>query len=656
MARSAARPARKAQDASDDDHYVDNDEPSSADSLASDLSDVEELPKAKPKAKRKPRKKAAASTEDGQGIGDEEQGEGLEEDDDDPIGKSPRKRTKAALDPQTQMRRGMVPFSPYALCAPKPNWTGRLGYACLNMYTRQQKPSIFCSRTCRLAKIKAEGIDVAKELGRQNTLDLAKLVQWNEDHGIKFMRVSSEMFPFASHDEYGYSLDYAAKELAQVGELAKKYGHRLTSHPGQFTQLGSPNKGVVANSLLDLKYHAQMFELMGMDQDSVMILHMGGKFEGKKETLERFEHVFTKLLVPGAQQRLVLENDELGYTILDLLPTSEKLGIPIVVDWHHDSINPSYVEEGAPTDEPAANGAADDASPPNLRHVSIESLIPRVNAVWDRRGIRVKQHYSEPRGQEGCNLTEWRAHSEKCRGFPPTEGNADVMFEAKHKEQSVFYAWWKFDMDGRRELVEQWAHEGKVLALKDDHLGQEIPGVVERDQRLVAEAEEIKRQKMIAKEQKEADKLARKEARERKKAAKTAVATVEDESLDETSLSDQSVTASTTATARNKRKTRVTASPTLPPDDAPSTTVVAPHKPKRARKQKAAPEPEPELPDSQLSDLSDMDEDGDSPPLPTPSETPAKRTRAAKPRKSAAAAPVANENRRRTRSNGLAGL
>ncbi len=38
-------------------------------------------------------------------------------------------------------------------------------------------------------------------------------VQWNEENNIRFLRVSSEMFPFASHDEYGYSLDYAEKEL-----------------------------------------------------------------------------------------------------------------------------------------------------------------------------------------------------------------------------------------------------------------------------------------------------------------------------------------------------------------------------------------------------------------------------------------------------------
>jgi hypothetical protein len=50
---------------------------------------------------------------------------------------------------------------------------------------------------------------------------------------IRFLRLSSEMFPFASHAKYGYSLEYAAAELKEAGDLAKSYGHRLTMHPGQ---------------------------------------------------------------------------------------------------------------------------------------------------------------------------------------------------------------------------------------------------------------------------------------------------------------------------------------------------------------------------------------------------------------------------------------
>lgn len=91
---------------------------------------------------------------------------------------------------------------------------------------------------------------------------------------IRFMRLSSEMFPFASHGVYGYDLSYAQEELQAAGDLARKYGHRLTTHPGQFTQLGSPRKEVVHNAVKDLQYHCEMLDRMGLDQDSVMIIHV----------------------------------------------------------------------------------------------------------------------------------------------------------------------------------------------------------------------------------------------------------------------------------------------------------------------------------------------------------------------------------------------
>jgi UV DNA damage endonuclease len=69
---------------------------------------------------------------------------------------------------------------------------------------------------------------------------------------IKFFRMSSEMFPFASHPNYGYDLSYVDAELKEIGALAQKFGHRLTSHPGQFTQIASPKENVVEASVKEL--------------------------------------------------------------------------------------------------------------------------------------------------------------------------------------------------------------------------------------------------------------------------------------------------------------------------------------------------------------------------------------------------------------------
>ncbi|THU80485.1 UV-endonuclease UvdE [Dendrothele bispora CBS 962.96] len=298
---------------------------------------------------------------------------------------------------------------------------GRLGYACLNTVLRNKKPAsdaVFCSRTCRIDSIKKNGIESVKELGRKNVQDLITMIQWNEENSIRFLRVSSNMFPFASHPIYGYSLSYASDLLSQAGALAAKYGHRLTSHPGQFTQLGSPRPGVIEASIRELKYHTEMMELMGVGKDGVLVIHGGGVYDDKEKTLERLKETIRDKLPRNVRERLVLENDEMCYSAEDLLPICEELDVPLIFDYHHDSLKPS-------------------SFPPR-------EIIRRTNAIFKRRGIRPKQHLSEPRpGAE--SLMERRAHADRCSSGLPTEleeegvgMDVDLMIEAKDKEQAVF--------------------------------------------------------------------------------------------------------------------------------------------------------------------------------------------------------------------------
>ncbi|KAG5221582.1 UV-endonuclease UvdE-domain-containing protein [Salix suchowensis] len=178
---------------------------------------------------------------------------------------------------------------------------GRLGYACLNTVLRNKKPAtdvVFCSRTCRqwyaydnsLDTIKEKGIDFVKDLGVKNVEDLLTIIEWNEANNIRFMRISSDMFPFASHSLHGYPLDYCAPLLARVGELALKYNHRLTTHPGQYTQLGSPKKEVIAAAVRELKYH---------------ISQGGGVYGDKEAALERIKDTIANVLPQNVRDRLV---------------------------------------------------------------------------------------------------------------------------------------------------------------------------------------------------------------------------------------------------------------------------------------------------------------------------------------------------------------
>lgn len=127
------------------------------------------------------------------------------------------------------------------------------------------------------------------------------------------MRIHSEIFPFASHAEYGYSLEFASEPLAEAGRFAMEHGHRLTTHPWIYTQLGSPREEVVQSSIRELEYHSELLKGLGMkgqaDRDAVILLHMGGSFEGKTETLERFRKNYVSLS-QDIKARLVLGNDD----------------------------------------------------------------------------------------------------------------------------------------------------------------------------------------------------------------------------------------------------------------------------------------------------------------------------------------------------------
>ncbi|WVQ95791.1 UV damage endonuclease UvdE [Kwoniella sp. CBS 9459] len=290
---------------------------------------------------------------------------------------------------------------------------GRLGYACLNTVLRSTKPdSIFCSRTCRIASIEEEGMELPKGLALMNVRDLSTMIEWNEQNKIRFMRMSSEMFPFASHAKYGYTLEFADEGLKAAGALAKKYGHRLTMHPGQFTQLGSPKANVIESSIRELEYQCEIMDRMEIGVEGVMIIHMGGIYGDKESTLARFKENYTTRLSDNIKKRLVLENDEICYNVDDLMPISRELNIPIIFDYHHDWIYPS-------------------AEPPSV-------LIPQIAEIWKKRGIPMKQHLSEPRpGAE--SVMERRAHADRCQNLPPDlPDDVDLMIEAKDKEQAVF--------------------------------------------------------------------------------------------------------------------------------------------------------------------------------------------------------------------------
>ncbi|KAH7323639.1 UV-endonuclease UvdE-domain-containing protein [Rhexocercosporidium sp. MPI-PUGE-AT-0058] len=379
-------------------------------------------------------------------------------------------------------------------------WKGRLGYACLNTYLRTSNPPIFTSRTCRIASIVEHrhplkdpsqpehatknrpdknqpasierGQRYVEELCLANIRDIPKMLRWNDKYGIKFMRLSSEMFPFASHAEYGYKLaPFASEALAEVGRVAGELGHRLSTHPGQFTQLGSPRPEVIANAIRDLEYHDEMLSLLKLpeqaNRDAVMILHMGGTFGDKASTVSRFKTNYSALS-PSIKARLVLENDDVSWSVHDLLPICEELNIPLCLDFHHHNIifDPSQLREGTR---------------------DIASLFPRIKATWDRKRITQKMHYSEP-CPEAITGRQRRKHNPRPATLPPCPDNMDLMIEAKDKEQAVFDLMRRFKLPG-------WETFNDVVPYERDDDNRPVPkkakGKKKTKKQIEAEIEEF---------------------------------------------------------------------------------------------------------------------------------------------------------------------
>jgi UV DNA damage endonuclease len=278
----------------------------------------------------------------------------------------------------------------------------------------------------------ARGQAFVEALGLANARDLVKLIRWNDKYGIKFMRLSSEMFPFASHKEYGYKLaPFASEVLADAGRVVAELGHRVSVHPGQFTQLGSPRREVVESSYRDLEFHSEMLQLLKLppqqDRDAIMILHMGGVFGDKAATLDRFRENYA-ILSEDIKKRLVLENDDVSWTVHDLLPICEELNIPLVLDYHHHNImfDANEVREGTQ---------------------DIMALYDRIAATWSRKNITQKMHYSEPTAP-AITQRQRRKHSDRVATLPPCIPTMDLMIEAKDKEQAVFELMRTFKLPG----------------------------------------------------------------------------------------------------------------------------------------------------------------------------------------------------------------
>lgn len=288
----------------------------------------------------------------------------------------------------------------------------RLGYACIS----KTLDYITTSSSYTYTHFQQEkDYDKLKRIIRSNLEDLEKIIDYNIANNIHFFRLSSKLIPLATHDEV--ELDYITpyqEEYKRVGEKIRESHMRVDFHPDQFCILNSVKEGVIRNSKKILKYHYQLLEAFQIEPKR-MVLHVGGNTFGKEKSLTRFVHQF-KTLPKEIQESIVIENDDKVFNIMDCLTLSKRVGVPVVLDYHHYCCNPGGVD--------------------------LSDYLKDIFETW--KGETPKMHFSSPKNH---SKKDFRSHHDYIDAeefikfielLKKENRDVDIMLEAKAKDEALF--------------------------------------------------------------------------------------------------------------------------------------------------------------------------------------------------------------------------
>jgi UV DNA damage endonuclease len=284
----------------------------------------------------------------------------------------------------------------------------RIGYPCLNR-------AIGCtpSRTFRLASYSAERL--AETVG-WNLDCLERILEFNAASGLLFFRITSDLVPFASHPVCSDPWpERFASRFSILGGLIRRHGMRISMHPDQFTLINSPDETIFRRSVAELEYHARILDLLGLDGSARIQIHVGGIYNDKAASLDRFCRRFG-LLPAHVRRRLVVENDDRLYGVADCLRISRSTGIPVLFDSFHHRLN------GRGARAPAALALA--------------------AATWKRGdGPPMVDYSSQEKGERAGRHAEHIDLRHFAQFIAATAGmDFDVMLEIKDKEKSALRA------------------------------------------------------------------------------------------------------------------------------------------------------------------------------------------------------------------------
>ena len=285
----------------------------------------------------------------------------------------------------------------------------RIGYPCINR-------TIGCTANSTF-RLKSYSQSRLKQTIRNNLECLQKILQFNIEHGLLFFRISSDLVPFASHPANKFNWQkHFKQEFEAIGEYIRKNKIRISMHPDQFTLINSVKEDIFERSKKELKYHADLLDLMKLDASAKIQIHVGGVYGDKKKSMERFVKRY-EIIDQVIRQRLVVENDDRLYDLSNCLQINRQIKIPVLLDVFHHKLNnkaqigTEYFELAAKTWELKTDGVP-----------MVDYSSPKPNGL--------PQQHSE--------TIDLRSFSEFLKQTEPFD--FDIMLEIKDKEKSAIQA------------------------------------------------------------------------------------------------------------------------------------------------------------------------------------------------------------------------
>ena len=190
---------------------------------------------------------------------------------------------------------------------------------------------------------------------------------------LDMYRLSSDIAPYATHPDMPQFHSMVAEsdaELRAFGAKAKEFDIRLSFHPSQYVLLNAPAPELTRKSIWDLSSQAEMLDRMELDDEAVMITHVGGVYDDHEASRARWIEGFEQCPA-HVRRRLVLENDDIRFSAADVLWIHERTGVRCIFDYQHFwCLNPERLE--------------------------LRDTLERFLATWPA-GVRPKIHFSSPR-------------------------------------------------------------------------------------------------------------------------------------------------------------------------------------------------------------------------------------------------------------------